>query len=414
MVWRGFDSMKTTTIGILFTLLSLITLFAKPFFVSEPVPTMLPDVGTKIKLVVCSATSARKSSLRNTELVNNIVNGLDEDVHVMLLVNDRAAFKQSLNNGRVTFVEIPEESDITIWPQDPFVVVNDKENTKLITPGLFQRKDDRLMAAQLSTILGVEVIQSELLFEGGNIVCGESEVFIGFDTLFINSRVFETSIEEMEKRFSRLFGRPVVTIGNQTQDIGHIDLIVTPLSNHRIAVADSRLGAEITNRTLTQSPDRITRFERNCEKGFFGNAAIEALVDLDGNSIDCPKVVGQTKTAITDSQALADSLDKIASQLSQRGYEVVRIPALIPNQTPETEEQSGPAFPFMSYNNVLTESVANLSIVYLPQYGIAELDAAAIQCWETNGFEVRPIEGFQTSAMHGGALRCCTKVLLRE
>ncbi|MDB4564319.1 agmatine deiminase family protein [Mariniblastus sp.] len=408
--------MKTTTIGILFTVLSLITFFAKPLFINEPVPEMLPDVGTKIQLVVCSATSARRSSLRNTELVNNIVNGLDDDVHVMLLVNDRAAFKDSSNNGRVTFVEIPTESDITIWPQDPFVVVNDKENTKLITPGLFKRKDDRLMATQLSTILGLEVVQSELLFEGGNIVCGESEVFIGFDTLDINSRVFETSIKEMEKRFSKLFGRTVVTIGNQSQEIGHIDLIVTPLSNNRIAVADSRQGAEVANRTLTQSPDRITRFERNCERGFFGNPTINALVDLEGNSIDCPKVVGQTKTAISDSRNLADALDKIAIQLSEQGYDVIRIPALIPNQSPESETDENPvlALPFMSYNNVLTETVANRSIVYLPQYGIAELDSAAIQCWEGNGFEVRPIEGFQTSAMYGGALRCCTKVLLRE
>ena len=410
--------MKTTTIGILFALLRLITFFAKPLFVSEPVPAMLSDVGTKIKLVVCSATSARKSSLRNTELVNNIVNGLDEDVHVMLLVNDRAAFKQSSNNGRVTFVEVPNESDITIWPQDPFVVVNDKENTKLITPGLFKRKDDRLMASQLSAILGVEVVKSELLFEGGNIVCGESEVFIGFDTISINSQVFNQSVEEIQKRFAKLFGRRVVTIGNETQDIGHIDLIVTPLSNNRIAVADSRLGAEIANRTLTQSPDRITRFERNCERGFFGDASINALVDVDGNSIDRPEVVGQTAIAIRDSHKFADSLDKIATQLAGRGYDIVRIPALIPNQDSEleteTEDKPAPAFPFMSYNNVLTESVANLSIVYLPQYGIAELDTAAIECWEQNGFEVRPIEGFQTSAMHGGALRCCTKVLLRE
>ena len=410
--------MKTTTIGILFTLLSLITYFAKPIFVSEPGPTMLSDVGTKIKLVVCSATSARKSSLRNTELVNNIVNGLDDDVHVMLLVNDRAAFKESSNNGRVTFVEIPKESDITIWPQDPFVVINDNENTKLITPGLFTRKDDELMATQLSTILGVEVVQSDLLFEGGNIVCGESEAFIGFDTLYVNSKVFETSIEEIEKRFSQLFGRKIVTIGHKTQDIGHIDLIITPLSNNRIAVADSRLGAGIAEQTLTQSPNRITRFERNCERGFFGNASINALIDMDGNSIDCPEVVGQTAAAIKDSRKLADSLDAIANQLAERGYEVIRIPALIPNQAADSESvgenKPAHAFPFMSYNNVLTETVANLSVVYLPQYGIAELDSAAIACWEQNGFEVRAIEGFQTSAMHGGALRCCTKVLLRE
>jgi hypothetical protein len=408
--------MKTFTIAILFTTLSLITFFAKPFLFSQPHPRLLSDVGSKIKLVVCSATSARKSSLRNTELVNNIVNGLDDDVHVMLLVNDRAAFKNSSNNGRVTFVEIPQERDITIWPQDPFVVVNDKENTKLIIPSLFKRKDDRLMANQLSTILGVEVVSSKLLFEGGNIVCGESEVFIGFDTIYINSQVFEASIEEIESRFATLFGRRVVTIGNETQDIGHIDLIVTPLSNNRIAVADSRRGAEIANQSLIESPARITRFERNCEIGFFGNSTIKALVDVDGNSIDCPTVVGQTSTAIKDSHNLANSLDKIATQLAGLGHDVIRVPALIPNQSPESETDENPilAFPFMSYNNVLTETVANRSIVYLPQYGIAELDSAAIQCWEENGFEVRPIQGFQTSAMHGGALRCCTKVLLRE
>jgi hypothetical protein len=416
MVWRGFDTMKTTTIAILFSMLSLITFFAKPLFISNTGPTMLPDVGTKIKLVVCSATSARRSSLRNTSLVNNIINGLDDDVHVMLLVNDRAAFKTSSNNGRVTFVETPSESDITIWPQDPFVVINDRENTKLVTPSLFQRKDDRLMATQLSTILGIEVVQSELLFEGGNIVCGETEVFIGFDTLHVNSRVFDTTMEEIEERFSKLFGRKVVTIGNKNQKIGHIDLIVTPLADNQIAVADSRQGAKVVSQTLTQSPDRITRFERNCEKGFFGNLGIETLVDLEGNSIDCPEVVGQTKIAIRDSQHVADSLDEITNQLSQRGYDVIRIPALIPNHSPESDIEKKPilAFPFMSYNNVLTETVANRSIVYLPQYGIAELDSAATQCWEANGFEVRPIAGFQTSAMHGGSLRCCVKVLLRE
>lgn len=408
--------MKTTTITILFFVFSLITFFAKPYFNNQNHPTVLPDVGTKIKLVVCTATSARRSSLRNTELVNNIVNGLDDDVHIMLLANDREAFETSSNNGRVTFVEIPSESDITIWPQDPFVVVNDGESTKLITPSLFKRKDDRLMARQLSTILGVDVVQSELLFEGGNIVCGESEVFIGFDTLHVNSQVFDTTIEEIESRFSKLFGRTVVTVGDKTQEIGHIDLIVTPLADNQIAVADSRQGAKVVSRTLTQSPDRITRFERNCEKGFFGNPSIKKLVDSSGNSRDCPKVVGQTKTAIRDSHTLADSLDEIASQLSQGGYEVIRIPALIPNQSPEsaTGENPTPAFPFMSYNNVLTETVADRSIVYLPQYGIAELDSAATQCWEGIGFTVRPIEGFQTSAMHGGALRCCTKVLLRE
>jgi hypothetical protein len=38
MVWRGFDAMKTTTIAILFFVLSLITFFAKPFFNNKTHP----------------------------------------------------------------------------------------------------------------------------------------------------------------------------------------------------------------------------------------------------------------------------------------------------------------------------------------------------------------------------------------
>ena len=64
-------------------------------------------------------------------------------------------------------------------------------------------------------------------------------------------------MEEIEERFSSLFRRTVVAIGNKTQEIGHIDLIVTPLADNQIAVADIRQGAKVAIRTLTQSPDRI-------------------------------------------------------------------------------------------------------------------------------------------------------------
>ena len=123
---------------------------------------IMADVGSEIRLVACSATSARMSSLRNAELVSNIVNGLPQDVHVLLLVNDRSAFSTSTNNRRVTFVEMPPESDISIWPQDPFVVVQGKSTTKLITPCSFNREDDERMPKQLASILNVEVVHSEM------------------------------------------------------------------------------------------------------------------------------------------------------------------------------------------------------------------------------------------------------------
>ena len=130
---------------------------------------ILSDVGSEIRLVACSATNARTSSLRNAELVSNIVNGLPQDVHIMLLVNDRSAFATSSNNRRVTFVEMPRKSDISIWPQDPFVVVQGPSTTKLTTPCSFNREDDERMPAQLAGMLNLEVIHSEMHFEGGTL-----------------------------------------------------------------------------------------------------------------------------------------------------------------------------------------------------------------------------------------------------
>ena len=86
---------------------------------------LLADVGEEIQVVVCSATSARTSSLRNSELVSNIVNGLPDNVQVLLLVNDRKAFRTPAGNRRVTFIELPSDCGISIWPQDPFVVVEE-------------------------------------------------------------------------------------------------------------------------------------------------------------------------------------------------------------------------------------------------------------------------------------------------
>ncbi len=377
---------------------------------------LLSDVGSEIRLVACSVTSARTSSLRNVELVSNIVNGLPPDVHVLLLVSDRSAFAKSAKNRRVTFVEMPPKSDISIWPQDPFVVVQGGAVTKLVTPCSFNREDDERMPRQLAGLLQLELVHSELHFEGGNIVCGEDAVFIGFDTIHHNALLLELSAGEVTQRFAKLFGRRVVVVGESRQSVRHIDLIVTPLSHQRIAVADSRAGAGLAAEAIRQEPALVREFERQCEKDFFGQDGVVELLDRDGNTISRPTVVGQTDATIASSLRLAPELETIARQLSQAGYKVVRVPALIPNQEQHLDEQGDmlPQYPFLSYSNVLTELRQNQSTVYLPQYGFGMLDNAAQRVWQEMGFLVKPLAGFSTSAMYGGAMRCCTKVLLRD
>jgi hypothetical protein len=78
------------------------------------------------------------------------------------------------------------------------------------------------------------------------------------------------------------------------------------------------------------------------------------------------------------------------------------------------EGRSGPAYPTLSYNNVLLETLEGERRVYLPRYGFSPLDDAAKSAWESFGFEVVTIDGLTTSAMYGGALRCVLKVLVRQ
>ena len=174
--------------------------------------------------------------------------------------------------------------------------------------------------------------------------------------------------------------------------------------------------ARLATEAIREKASLVSEFERQCEKRFFGHADVVQLLDRDGKKIRCPTVVGQTGAAITSSLRLAPKLDSIARQLSHVGYNVVRVPALIPNQNQSVDKQGGrlPQYPFLSYGNVLTESRRNQEIVYLPQYGFRKLDNAAQRIWQRMGFQVKPVAGFSTSAMYGGAMRCCTKVLLRD
>lgn len=67
------------------------------------------------------------------------------------------------------------------------------------------------------------------------------------------------------------------------------------------------------------------------------------------------------------------------------------------------------AYPMLTYNNAL---IARQD-VYLPRYGWSAMDEAAFKTWKKLGFTPHSIEGFTTSAMYGGSLRCSVKVLER-
>ncbi|MDH3763774.1 MAG: agmatine deiminase family protein, partial [Gammaproteobacteria bacterium] len=365
-------------------------------------------------MAVLSLNSARSSSLRNADLTSNIINQLPARIKILILAPDREAFTVVSNpwKDRVRFIDMPEKYTLTIWPQDPFVVLHHAGGTRLLAAPEFARADDTQMAHALSTHLDLPIDYTSLAFEGGNIVADEEYVFIGANTIRLNAIEQNLPDKEIAKIFKRELGRPVIVVGPVPQPVGHIDMMLTPLGEHKLMLADPAWGARLAAQELAENPDAVAAFEKRCEQNFFGHADIEQLQTIDGETIRPPEIVGATGFAIDDSNAIAAAMDGVAEKLEQLGFDVARVPFLYRKPDLSAVIAAGetipgkPDYPQITYNNVLLETINGEKTVYLPAYGWAALDTAAAEAWRAQGYTVVIIPGFTTTAMYGGALRC--------
>ncbi|NNC87328.1 MAG: hypothetical protein HKN82_02580, partial [Akkermansiaceae bacterium] len=253
------------------------------------------------------------------------------------------------------------------------------------------------------------------------IVADRDFVFIGVNTILHNAELTGDSAAEVTRRFAAELGRKAMVIGPAPQPVGHIDLVLAPLGGRRVALADPGWGARLVRDLVARDPEAATAFEQECIDGFFGRKGIKGLLDKDGRPIDPPDILGHTRTAAAHCAGLAADFDALATDLEDIGYEVLRIPFLGP--APEDEVRPapdapdgevplpGPRFPTLTYNNVI---LSGRDTVFLARYGLGPLDEAAAGAWRAAGYEVRPVEAMTTSAMYGGSLRCCVKVLERS
>ena len=366
-----------------------------------------------------SVNSARRATLRNAELVTNIVNGLPASVRFLVLTNDRSAFTVARDDrpGRVRFLDLPFKSPITIWTQDPFLVLHGPgDEITLLTSKAFDRAEDRLMADVIAREGGYRVQPSGLFFEGGNIVSDEKHILIGANTIRHNAVEIGVPETEVVLRFEEELGRRVLVVGPFPQPIAHIDMAITPLGDGRIAVADAAAGAAIAERALKENPASVAAFERWCEEHFFGDPAIRELTGA-GGALTAPHVTGRTAEMVAKSKEVAPLLDGVAASLERYGYQVERVPLLFggPEAEPSASDSDRmrAAYPMLTYNNVIVEADAAGRRVYLPRYGWPAMDDAARDAWTALGFSVQQIDGLTISAMYGGALRCAVKVLAR-
>jgi hypothetical protein len=378
---------------------------------------LLSDTGGPIERVLLVVSSPRRSGLRNQQLIERIARGLGPWTRIMILADREMILDPNPWPQRLEFVEIPDELTFSIWPQDPFAVLESSgERSRLLAARDYGREQDREMTRVAADRLGWEVVNSSLFFAGGNLLSDERNAFVAAKLIRENALESAVVEDEIRRRFEEELGLPVLAVGQSGLPVAHLDMALTPLGNGRIAVADAAEGARLAERELELRPDSVETFERAAEQAFFGHPSLRTLIDEQGRTLHRPSIVGGTRQAVEESRRIAASLDAVANELSAEGYSVVRIPLLmtqIREDEPIATEAGGREYPMLSYNNVLIEHVTGRDHVYIPEYGWPALDLAARGSWAAAGFEVHAIPGLTTSAIYRGSLRCTVKVLRR-
>lgn len=411
---RGRYAKAALALSVLLAAAAVLFMARGPLRTGDRSPrwTILADTSGGIRLAACLVNSARHASLRNAAAVTNIVNALPGRARILILANDPSAFLVSGDpvEGRVEFLALPSAASFTIWPQDPFVVLTRaNRGYMLLASSGFDRDDDRLIVQELADHLGYRRRTSKLSFEGGNITADGEHVYIGADTIRFNALKLELPDMEVARMFEREFGRSVIVLGPQPQPVAHIDMVFTPLGDRRVLIADPDWGADLAGRELEKSPQAIMHFEAACEAYFFGDPGILEIPMEGRASLQPPRMAGATSRAIADSRRIADHLDALADQLVERGFEAHRVPFLFAQGK---DDEAG--YPCLTYNNVVVEDHPAGRTVYLPRYGLLSLDEAAGGVWRRLGYDVKTVTGLTISAMYGGSLRCCLKVVARD
>jgi N-dimethylarginine dimethylaminohydrolase len=216
----------------------------------------------------------------------------------------------------------------------------------------------------------LELVESRLAIEGGDVLVSGAVVLVGATTILANADRFEEGPAGVEACLEELFDREVVVVGGREGAVPHehLDMYVSFVGGRRLLLGDPRL-----TRRLFDRPDELE------------NASLEA------------RSIGVFSW---QTQAEAATLyDELAGLLVDAGFLVQRLPIL------HTDDGD-----LLTWNNAVTERRGTRGTAYVPSYGIPSLDDLARRTWTQAGYEVKSVRCAQVIG-EGGAVRCLTNVL---
>lgn len=216
-------------------------------------------------------------------------------------------------------------------------------------------------------------------FEGGNLIVGEKEIFVGPKVVEDAMKDFFISRTEALEALSREFGRPVVELGvpfgNQMKQVDfHIDLSMSIVRDYKtkkeVVLLDSEtLALELLKKAAKDNGARSEHLK-------------EVLKTLDPDEI-----LSREK-----------ALNYMEMELKKKGYEVRRIPGLSQNEH------------IFNYTN----SIYSGNSALVPEMGISVWDESVKATFIEMGHEVYPMPVAQKSLCQKGGIRCLSETFRME
>ena len=250
------------------------------------------------------------------------------------------------------------------------------------------------MLDALRTLLPVRTLDTRARLEGGAVVAGARHVFI--TPTVCQNAVIHGKFEDWPDFLTylrKLYGRPVVVLD---VPLGppweHADLYLTPIGEKTVLLGDSTLAASLLDKSAAE---QLAGFSVRLAKFGSHKTGYPRLERTDASTLKA--WLRRNPDPVTR---------RLLRQLGNLGYLVEPLPWLV-FQVPGARHELR-----LTYNNVIMESRKNQRTVYLPKYGLADIDRAARATYERYGYRVVSIDALGP-ALFGGSVRCLSQVFRR-
>ncbi len=278
--------------------------------------------------------------------------------------DDARRFREEIGiaDGRVRFVEAGDW--VSGWARDRYVFFAKDGKECLFLPRRDsvapRRRGDLAIAKELKRIEpDLEVIESDLDLEGGNLLFTPDEVIAGPAAVTFN--VADGAAEkDVRSRIEDVFGRRLIIAADADSPLAgeHVDMYLAVAGPRTLLLGDPRAALEALD--AGEDVRAFGRFPR--EKQL----------------------------------ALAEAYDRVKARLEEEGFGVSRLPIL------HAEDNV-----ILTWTNAVVETRAGKRRVYLPSYGLKRLDALGQEAWRALGWEPVPITADAVIVL-GGGVRCVT------